>query len=158
MPELKKKILCQIHFVDNLKISDFGLATVFRYQGNTRQLEKCCGTVPYLAPEVLSRKPYDAEPADIWSCAVILVALLAGGTCFNLQKVYFLFISHGPLHPYLHGQGIVCHVCLSICGSICQILTSCDELCSKIQSMSVQDIFIGTGYLMVRVIQLYIKN
>ncbi|XP_011450416.2 serine/threonine-protein kinase Chk1 [Magallana gigas] len=63
---------------DNLKISDFGLATVFRYQGNTRQLEKCCGTVPYIAPEVLSRKPYDAEPADIWSCAVILVALLAG--------------------------------------------------------------------------------
>ncbi|XP_048772853.2 serine/threonine-protein kinase Chk1-like [Ostrea edulis] len=63
---------------DNLKISDFGLATVFRYQGNTRQLEKCCGTVPYVAPEVLSRKPYDAEPADIWSCAVILVALLAG--------------------------------------------------------------------------------
>ncbi|KAK3107872.1 hypothetical protein FSP39_024097, partial [Pinctada imbricata] len=62
----------------NLKISDFGLSTVFRYQGNERMLEKCCGTVPYVAPEVLSRKPYQAEPADIWSCAVILVALLAG--------------------------------------------------------------------------------
>lgn len=57
---------------------------MFRYQGNTRQLEKCCGTVPYIAPEVLSRKPYDAEPADIWSCAVILVALLAGGMTMGL--------------------------------------------------------------------------
>ncbi|KAJ8316319.1 hypothetical protein KUTeg_006333 [Tegillarca granosa] len=63
---------------DNLKISDFGLATVFRYQGTERLLEKCCGTVPYVAPEVLPRKPYHAEPADIWSCAIILVALLAG--------------------------------------------------------------------------------
>lgn len=63
---------------DNLKISDFGLATVFRYQGRERMLEKCCGTVPYVAPEVLSRQPYGAEPADIWSCAIILVAMLAG--------------------------------------------------------------------------------
>ena len=51
---------------------------MFRYQGKERQLEKCCGTVPYVAPEVISRKPYNAEPADIWSCAIILVALLAG--------------------------------------------------------------------------------
>ncbi|XP_060554765.1 serine/threonine-protein kinase Chk1-like [Ruditapes philippinarum] len=63
---------------DNLKISDFGLATVFRYQGRERLMEKCCGTVPYVAPEVISRKPYPAEPADIWSCGIILVALLAG--------------------------------------------------------------------------------
>ncbi|XP_064617026.1 serine/threonine-protein kinase Chk1-like [Liolophura sinensis] len=63
---------------DNLKISDFGLATVFRHQGRQRMMEKCCGTVPYLAPEVLVRKPYHAQPADIWSCAIILVALLAG--------------------------------------------------------------------------------
>ncbi|WAR28432.1 CHK1-like protein [Mya arenaria] len=63
---------------DNLKISDFGLATVFRYQGRERLLEKCCGTVPYVAPEVISRKPYHAEPADIWSSGIILVALLAG--------------------------------------------------------------------------------
>lgn len=63
---------------DNLKISDFGLSTVFRYQGRERLLEKCCGTVPYVAPEVISRKPYHAEPADIWSCGIILVAMLAG--------------------------------------------------------------------------------
>lgn len=63
---------------DNLKISDFGLATIYRLQDKERLLEKRCGTLPYVAPEVLKR-PYCAEPADIWSCGIILVALLAGG-------------------------------------------------------------------------------
>lgn len=62
---------------DNLKISDFGMATVFRFQGRERHLDKRCGTLPYIAPEVLCRK-YAAEPADIWSCGVVLVAMLAG--------------------------------------------------------------------------------
>lgn len=62
---------------DNLKVTDFGLATVYRLQGKERCLEKRCGTLPYVAPEVLV-KTYHAEPADIWSCGIILVALLAG--------------------------------------------------------------------------------
>ncbi|KAI4461814.1 serine/threonine-protein kinase chk1 [Holotrichia oblita] len=43
-------------------------------------LIKCfsrCGTMPYLAPEVL-QGPYAAEPADIWSCGIVFVAMLAG--------------------------------------------------------------------------------
>jgi len=70
-----------ISFVDVLKISDFGLATVFRHEGRERQLDTCCGTVPYLAPEVIQKKPYKAEPIDIWSIGIVLVALLAGGEC-----------------------------------------------------------------------------
>ncbi|KAH0954187.1 hypothetical protein HN011_000098 [Eciton burchellii] len=62
---------------DNLKISDFGLATIYRLQGKERLLEKKCGTLPYVAPEVLVGA-YHAEPADIWSCGIILVALLSG--------------------------------------------------------------------------------
>ncbi|OQR71943.1 serine/threonine-protein kinase Chk1-like [Tropilaelaps mercedesae] len=62
---------------DNLKISDFGFATIFRYLGQERLLDKKCGTLPYIAPEVLVKK-YNAQPADIWSCGVILVTLLAG--------------------------------------------------------------------------------
>ncbi|XP_019700413.1 serine/threonine-protein kinase grp isoform X3 [Harpegnathos saltator] len=62
---------------DNLKISDFGLATIYRLQGKERHLEKKCGTLPYVAPEILERT-YLAEPADIWSCGIILVALLSG--------------------------------------------------------------------------------
>lgn len=62
---------------DNLKISDFGMATMFRMRGKERLLDKRCGTLPYVAPEVLCR-PYHATPADIWSCGVILVTMLAG--------------------------------------------------------------------------------
>jgi len=63
---------------DVLKISDFGMATVFRHQGKERLLERRCGTMPYIAPEILVRSQYNAEPADIWSCGVVLVAMLTG--------------------------------------------------------------------------------
>lgn len=64
---------------DNLKISDFGFATVFRHKGKERPLgRRSCGTPPYVAPEVLSDGEYRAEPADIWSCGIVLVAMLAG--------------------------------------------------------------------------------
>lgn len=67
-----------MHFVDNVKISDFGLATIFRHKGQERILINRCGTMPYVAPEVFFRR-YRAEPADIWSCGILLVAMLAGG-------------------------------------------------------------------------------
>ena len=38
--------------IDVLKISDFGLSTVFRHMGKERKLNRKCGTPPYVAPEV----------------------------------------------------------------------------------------------------------
>lgn len=60
-----------------LKISDFGLATLFRCKGRERLLDRRCGTKPYCAPEVFV-KPYKAEPSDIWSCGIVLIAMLTG--------------------------------------------------------------------------------
>ena len=37
---------------DTVKISDFGLSTVFRHMGKERKLSRRCGTPPYIAPEV----------------------------------------------------------------------------------------------------------
>lgn len=42
--------LCVI--ADTVKISDFGLSTVFRHMGKERKLSRRCGTPPYIAPEV----------------------------------------------------------------------------------------------------------
>lgn len=67
---------------DNVKISDFGLATVFRHKGVERNLQNRCGTLPYIAPEVFFRD-YRAEPADIWSCGILLVVMLAGELPWN---------------------------------------------------------------------------
>jgi serine/threonine-protein kinase Chk1 len=36
----------------NLKVTDFGLSTVFMHKGQRRLLTTMCGTPPYVAPEV----------------------------------------------------------------------------------------------------------
>ncbi|CAG9760607.1 unnamed protein product [Ceutorhynchus assimilis] len=62
-----------------LKICDFGMATFFRLRGIERKLEKACGTKPYMAPEIgPGQPPYHAKPADLWSCGIVLVAMLTG--------------------------------------------------------------------------------
>jgi serine/threonine-protein kinase Chk1 len=38
----------------NVKVTDFGLATVYRHKGALRVLNKKCGTPPYVAPEVFA--------------------------------------------------------------------------------------------------------
>ncbi|XP_068187712.1 serine/threonine-protein kinase Chk1 isoform X2 [Antennarius striatus] len=63
---------------DNLKLTDFGLATMFRFKGRERLLNRLCGTLPYVAPELLSLTEYKAQPADIWACGIVLTAMLAG--------------------------------------------------------------------------------
>jgi serine/threonine protein kinase len=63
-----------------------------------RMLEKRCGTLPYIAPEVLMR-PYHAEPADVWSCGIILVTMLAGGEC---HFSYLLGLLGGVVTALLH--------------------------------------------------------
>lgn len=50
---------------------------ICRANGKERLLDKRCGTLPYVAPEVLTRS-YHATPADIWSCGIILITMLAG--------------------------------------------------------------------------------
>ncbi|KAI0444417.1 putative serine/threonine protein kinase [Xylaria telfairii] len=74
----------------NLKIADFGLATMFEYKGQKKLSATMCGSPPYIAPEVLAcaradRRSSDAakyapELVDIWSCGVILFVLLVGNT------------------------------------------------------------------------------
>ncbi|KAF8385749.1 chk-1 [Pristionchus pacificus] len=62
---------------DVLKIGDFGLATLFFYDNKERILTMPCGTRPYASPELMN-KSYRAQPTDIWSCGIVLVAMLSG--------------------------------------------------------------------------------
>ncbi|KZT25486.1 Pkinase-domain-containing protein [Neolentinus lepideus HHB14362 ss-1] len=65
-----------------LKITDFGLSSVYKLKetGKTRLLTERCGSLPYVAPELNSESPYQAEPIDIWGMGVILFTLLVGNT------------------------------------------------------------------------------
>ncbi|KAJ3286765.1 Chk1 protein kinase, partial [Borealophlyctis nickersoniae] len=83
----------------NLKISDFGLATVFRHNGKTRTLSTPCGTPPYVAPEIFKQR-YEGDLVDIWSSGVILYALLAGNTPWGAptrdDEEFVLFLQQYP--------------------------------------------------------------
>ncbi|KAG0048091.1 Chk1 protein kinase [Gryganskiella cystojenkinii] len=68
-----------------LKISDFGLATVFRHGGRCRPLQTPCGSAPYVAPEVLEEQ-YSGDAVDVWSCGVILYVMMVGNTPWELPS------------------------------------------------------------------------
>ncbi|KAK0595340.1 hypothetical protein LWI29_005755 [Acer saccharum] len=76
---------------ENLKISDFGLSALADCKRQDGLLHTTCGTPAYVAPEVINRKGYAGEKADIWSCGVVLFVLLAGYLPFhdsNLMEMY----------------------------------------------------------------------
>ncbi|CAH2079874.1 unnamed protein product [Thlaspi arvense] len=72
----------------NIKIVDFGLSNVMR---DGHFLKTSCGSPNYAAPEVISGKPYAGPEVDIWSCGVILYALLCGNLPFDDVVVPSLF-------------------------------------------------------------------
>ncbi|XP_026744954.1 serine/threonine-protein kinase grp [Trichoplusia ni] len=90
---------------DNLKISDFGMATLFRHGSRERLLSRVCGTVPYAAPEVLAAaaRPYRAAPADLWAAALVLLAMLAGELPWERAAAedarYAGWLAAGPAAP-----------------------------------------------------------
>ena len=83
-----------------IKISDFGVSEVFsgvhpglRAAGgecgkNMGEIRRCppgiCGSLPYVAPEVLEKQgDYDPRPLDVWSCAIVFLTMKYGGQPWN---------------------------------------------------------------------------
>ncbi|KAI5984307.1 kinase-like domain-containing protein [Pisolithus albus] len=66
----------------NIKIADFGMAA-WQASSNNGLLRTSCGSPHYAAPEVIMGKEYDGRASDIWSCGVILFALLTGHLPFD---------------------------------------------------------------------------
>jgi BR serine/threonine kinase len=69
----------------NVKIADFGFARYLK----SDLAETSCGSPHYAAPEIVRGEKYDGRAADVWSCGVILFALLA---------VYFISHSRDIFH------------------------------------------------------------
>lgn len=72
----------------NIKIVDFGLSNVFR-QGQL--LKTAFGSPCYAAPEMIAGHSYVPHLCDLWSCGVILFALVCGYLPFEDQNTSALY-------------------------------------------------------------------
>ncbi|XP_064415913.1 5'-AMP-activated protein kinase catalytic subunit alpha-2 isoform X2 [Latimeria chalumnae] len=81
-----ENVLLDAHM--NAKIADFGLSNMM---SDGEFLRTSCGSPNYAAPEVISGRLYAGPEVDIWSCGVILYALLCGTLPFDDEHVPTLF-------------------------------------------------------------------
>lgn len=58
-----------------IKIVDFGLSNTY---SKGEKMKTACGSPCYAAPEMIAGKLYNGIDVDIWSCGVILYALICG--------------------------------------------------------------------------------
>ncbi|KAL4236652.1 serine threonine-protein kinase [Mactra antiquata] len=97
----------------NVKLADFGLSNMMH---DGEFLRTSCGSPNYAAPEVISGKLYAGPEVDVWSCGVILYALLCGTLPFDDEHVPTLFrkIKSGIFNipEYLNKEvvSLLCHM------------------------------------------------
>lgn len=72
----------------DIKIADFGLSNTFR---NHQRLKTACGSPCYAPPEMISGFEYEPMACDVWSCGVILFALVCGYLPFEDENQSVLY-------------------------------------------------------------------
>jgi protein-serine/threonine kinase len=70
-----------INELGHLKISDFGVSSVFQvaWEHEEHKFRGVCGSKPYIAPEVFSNREYDARKVDVWACGIVYYAMHFNG-------------------------------------------------------------------------------
>ena len=70
-----------------VKISDFGMSDFTKTDGQLMEgpnfNHTTCGTMNYLAPEVIKKQGYDGQISDVWACGVMLFFMLTGRKPFD---------------------------------------------------------------------------
>ena len=86
-----------LDYKNQIKISDFGLSTFYT---KNNFLQTACGTPSYAPPEMLDGKQYNGEASDIWSCGIILYAMLCGTLPFTESKEEII-VKKIKMHDYV---------------------------------------------------------
>ncbi|KAG0763835.1 hypothetical protein G6F16_003447 [Rhizopus arrhizus] len=68
----------------NIKIADFGMAAL---QSLDTLLKTSCGSPHYASPEIVRGKRYHGPATDVWSCGVILYAMVTGYLPFDDEHI-----------------------------------------------------------------------
>ena len=72
----------------SIKIVDFGLSNTYK---PAELLKTACGSPCYAAPEMIAGKRYEGLKADLWSCGVILFAMVCGYLPFEDSNTNTLY-------------------------------------------------------------------
>lgn len=72
----------------NIKIVDFGLSNTYK---PNQLLKTACGSPCYAAPEMIAGKKYSGITVDLWSCGVIMYALICGYLPFEDPNTSILY-------------------------------------------------------------------
>ncbi len=73
--------------VEKVRITDFGLSKMMNPNNNIFEM---CGTLAYVAPEVLMQEGYNKK-VDTWAAGIIIYLLLAGTLPFDSQSKHEIF-------------------------------------------------------------------
>ena len=74
-----------------IKISDFGLSSFSQQLEFGPNLQHTtCGTLNFIAPEIIKNSGYDGAAADVWACGVILFCMLTGERPFDEDDIHQL--------------------------------------------------------------------
>ena len=79
-----------------IKVVDFGLGNTYKPE---EKLKTACGSPCYAAPEMIAGKEYNGVEVDIWSCGIILFALVNGFLPFedpNTSELYKKILNDTP--------------------------------------------------------------
>jgi len=69
-----------------VKLIDFGSATIVDPSFPRPYYKLFFGTTAYASPEILQKKPYQAEPAEVWTLGVLMSYLLTGMSPFPSES------------------------------------------------------------------------
>ena len=86
-----------LDYKNTIKISDFGLSTFY---SKNNFLQTACGTPFYAPPEMLEGLQYNGEASDIWSCGIILYAMLCGTLPFK-ESEEEIIVKKIKTHDYI---------------------------------------------------------
>jgi len=90
----------------NIKIVDFGLSNIFK---DDQLLKTACGSPCYASPEMIAGHWYVPARCDVWSCGVILFALVCGYLPFedgNTAALYRKILAADYATPKFISQSV----------------------------------------------------